>query len=85
MVGSLRRGAIDPPEELDDQAQAAALSHWRQDASQDVRVHWERGFVLRMLGGAADGAAPKRQLPSGEDRARVRRMMRLACGKRGVA
>jgi len=54
-VWSLKRGVIDPPEELDEAGQAAAFWQLRHDESQALRVNFElcRNRVVWNIGEAA--------------------------------
>jgi hypothetical protein len=45
-IGSLRRGAINPPEPLDADGQMAAFQRLDQEMGfRECRVIWNRGFV----------------------------------------
>lgn len=47
IVGTLKRGALDRPFELlDDAGEMAAFSRWRQDVSRKIRAEWELDAML---------------------------------------
>jgi hypothetical protein len=71
VVGTLLRGALDRPETLDDDGQAAAYWQLRMDESQQIRVAYELGMCEARV-------EWKRKPVSREAPGRVDRMMQIA-------
>lgn len=69
IVSTARRGTIEPPEMLNEEGQAMAISRVREDLSRDLRAQWESDCGREVL--------PPKKLVGSVD-LRVERMMRLA-------